>query len=155
VGAFADAVGEHLRTGLEERLPSFDWHTEHYLRRTPVDVAGRSGDRFVAVEVEWRRADPANNAAKLFYYVEDGELDAYDEVAVVQLFSEYYDLASGGVSSKREVAEFVGETAAESVDRVSFHPLTLPVDPPKRGGDPPDGWRDRTDETAGEIASLL
>jgi len=155
VGAFADAVGERLRVGLDERLPSFDWDAEHYLRRTPVDVAGRHGGRFVAVELEWRRADPANNTAKLFCHVEDGELDAYDDVAVVQLFSGYYDLASGGVSSKREVAEFVGETAAESVERVSFHPVTLPVDPPKRGGDRPDGWRDRTDETADEIASLL
>jgi len=174
VGEFADAVRDRLRDGLEERRPSFDWETEHYLRRTPVDVAGRDADRFVAVELEWRRADPANNTAKLFYYAEDGDLDAYDDIAVIQVFSGYYDLASGstsasgagpssgrstdssvGVSSKREVAEFVGETAAESVDRVSFHPLTLAVDPPKRGGERPDGWREATEETVGEIASLL
>ncbi|WP_134668329.1 hypothetical protein [Halorussus marinus] len=155
MGAFADAVRDRLRDGLEQRRPSLDWETERYLRRTPVDVAGRDATRFAAVEVEWRRADPVNNTAKLFYYAEDGELDAYDDVAVIQLFSGYYDLASGGVSSKREVAEFVGETAAESVERVSYRPVALPIEPPKRGGDRPEGWRDRIDETAREIASLL
>ena len=119
-----------------------------------MDVVGTDGDRFVAVELEWRRADPVNNTAKLFYYAEDGAIEE-DEVVICQLFSGYYDLESGGHSSKREVAEFVGETAAESVDRVSFHSLGLPIDPPKRGGDRPEGWRARTDETASEIASLL
>ena len=112
-------------------------------------------DRFVAVELEWRRADPANNTAKLFYHVEAGEMDAYDEVVVCQLFSGYYDLASGGTSSKREVAEFVGETAAESVENVEFHPLRLPIDPPRKGGERPEDWRARIDETAADLASLL
>ena len=155
MGEFADDVRNRLRDALEERRPSLDWGTEHYLRQTPVDVAGRDADRFVAVELEWRRADPANNTAKLFYYASEGELDDYDEIAVYQVFSGYYDLASGGVSSKREVAEFVGETAAESVARVSFHPVTLAIDPPKRGGERPAGWRKRADESAEEIASLL
>ena len=155
MGEFADDVRDRLRSALKERRPSLDWDTEHPIRRTPVDVAGRDADRFVAVELEWRRADPANNTAKLFYYASEGELDDYDEVVVCQLFSGYYDLASGGVSSKREVAEFVGETAAESVARVSFHPVTLAIDPPKRGGERPAGWRARTDESAEEIASLL
>lgn len=155
MGEFADDVRDRLSASLAERRPSLDWTTEHYLRRTPVDVAGRDSDRFVAVELEWRRADPANNTAKLFYYAAEGELDDYDEIAVCQLFSGYYDLASGGASSKREVAEFVGETAAESVERVTFHPVTLPIDPPKRGGDRPEDWQARTDETAEDIASLL
>jgi hypothetical protein len=119
-----------------------------------VDVVGQDGDRFVAVELEWRRADPANNTAKLFYYAADGAIEQ-DEIVVCQLFSGYYDLDSGGMSSKREVAEFVGETAAESVEGVSFHPVGLPIDPPKRGGERPEGWRARTDETAAEIASIL
>ncbi|MFC7081861.1 hypothetical protein [Halorussus caseinilyticus] len=122
MGEFADAVRDRLRDALAERRPSLDWETEYRVRRTPVDVVGTSPDRFVTVEVEWRRADPVNNTAKLFYYADEGEVDEYDEVVVCQLFSGYYDLASGGVSSKREVAEFVGETAAESVEHVSFHP---------------------------------
>jgi hypothetical protein len=155
VGEFADAVGDRLRDALAERRPRFDWETEYYVRRTPVDVVGTDEDRFVAVEVEWRRADPANNTAKLFYYADEGGIEGYDDVVICQLFSGYYDLASGGVSSKREVAEFVGETAAESVEQVAFHPLGLPIDPPKRGGERPEEWRRRADETADEIADLL
>lgn len=155
MGEFAEDVRDRLRDALAERRPGFDWQTEYYLRRTPVDVVGTGEDRFVAVEIEWRRADPANNTAKLFYYADDGELDEHDEVVVCQLFSGYYDLDSGGLSSKREVAEFVGETAAASVERVSFHPLRLPIDPPKRGGERPDDWRARTDDTADGLASLL
>jgi hypothetical protein len=156
VGEFADDVRDRLRDALAERQPSLDWETEHYLRRTPVDVAGTSedDDRFVAVELEWRRADPANNTAKLFYYAKDGAIEQ-DEIVVCQLFSGYYDLDSDGVSSKREVAEFVGETAAESVEGVSFHPLRLAVDPPKKGGNKPEGWQVKTDEAAEKIASLL
>jgi hypothetical protein len=156
MGEFADDVRDRLRDALAERQPSLDWETEHYLRRTPVDVTATSedDDRFVAVELEWRRADPANNTAKLFYYAEDGAIEQ-DEIVVCQLFSGYYDLDSGGVSSKREVAEFVGETAAESVEGVSFHPLRLAVDPPKKGGNKPEGWQVKTDEAAEKIASLL
>ena len=120
-----------------------------------MDVVGRSDDRFVAVEIEWKRADPANNTAKLFYYADEDEFAEYDEIYICQLFSGYYDLASGGVSSKREVAEFVGETAAESVANVSYRSLDLPINPPKRGGERPAEWRARTDETAARIASLL
>jgi hypothetical protein len=161
VGEFAEAVRDRLRNVLAERRPRLDWRTEYRIRQTPVDVVGTAEetnageDRFVAVELEWRRADPANNTAKLFYYAEEDEMDAYDEVVVCQLFSGYYDLASGGTSSKREVAEFVGETAAASVERVAFHPLRLPIDPPKKGGERPEDWRARTDEAADELASLL
>ncbi|USZ66731.1 hypothetical protein NGM10_08245 [Halorussus salilacus] len=155
MGAFADAVRDRLRDALAQRRPSLDWETEYRVRRTPVDVTGRTRERFVAVELEWRRADPANNTAKLFYYADEGEFDEYEEVVVCQLFSGYYDLASGQVSSKREVAEFVGETAAESCARVSYHPLRLPIDPPKRGGERPEDWRARADEAAAEIAARL
>ncbi|UPW02297.1 hypothetical protein M0R88_07010 [Halorussus gelatinilyticus] len=155
MGEFADAVRDRLRDTLAERRPSLDWETECRVRRTPIDVVGTNADRFVAVELEWRRADPANNTAKLFYYADEGAFGEYDDVLVCQLFSGYYDLQSGGVSSKREVAEFVGETAAESVEYVAFHPFRLPIDPPKRGGERPAEWRTRTDETAAEISALF
>jgi hypothetical protein len=99
VGDFAVAARDRIRDTLAERLPRFVWVTEHRIQRPPVDVVGCTDDRFVAVELEWRRADPANNTAKLFYYVDEGELEGYDRIAVFQLFTGYYDLASGGVSS--------------------------------------------------------
>lgn len=157
MGEFAEAVRDRLRNALAKRRPSLDWETEHRIRRTPVDVVGtdEKTDRFVAVELEWRRADPVNNTAKLFYYADEGEMSEYSEVVICQLFSGYYDLASGGVSSKREVAEFVGETAAESVERVAYHPLRLPIDPPKKGGTRPEDWQARTEDAAEEVAALF
>lgn len=155
MGEFADGVRDRLRDALAERRPSLDWETEYRLRRTPVDVVGRDSDRFVALELEWRRADPANNTAKLFYHLSEGDLDDFSEVVVCQVFTGYYDLESGGYSSKREVAAFVGETAADAFERVSFYPVTLPLDPPKHGGARPEKWRRVTDETAADIDSFL
>ncbi|WP_227352920.1 hypothetical protein [Haladaptatus salinisoli] len=140
MGEFAEAARDRIRDTLAERLPRFAWGTEHRIRRTPVDVAGRTDDRFVAVELEWRRADPVNNTAKLFYYVDEGELAEYEQITVFQAFTGYYNLDGGGISSKREVAEFVGNVAAESFERVSFHPVTFGLTPPKRGGEWPEGW---------------
>lgn len=76
-------------------------------------------------------------------------------MVVCQAFSGYYDLESGGVSSKREVAEFVGRTAAASVERVTYRPVALPIDPPKRGGEWPDGWRTAVDEVAGDLVEQV
>ncbi|EFW90666.1 hypothetical protein ZOD2009_18270 [Haladaptatus paucihalophilus DX253] len=151
MGEFAETVRDYVRDTLAERLPRFDWETEHRIRRTPVDVVGRTDDRFVAVELEWRRADSVNNTAKLFYYVDSGDLDRYDRISVVQVFTGYYDLSSGGVSSKREIAEFVGTVTADSFEHVSFSPVTFGLEPPKRGGEWPDGWRAVADETVREI----
>jgi hypothetical protein len=154
MGEFATAVQERLRERLRERRPAYDWETEVYVAGTPVDLAGEQSGRRVLVELEWRRADPADNTAKLFRHLASGELDSR-EVLVVQVFSAYYDLASGGVSSKRENAEFVGTTAAEAFDRLTYRPLDLAIDPPKRGGEWPSDWKRAVDEIAGEIAELL
>lgn len=155
VGEFAETVRDRIRDALAERRPALSWETEHRVRRTPVDVVGTTDRRFVAVELEWRRADPVNNTAKLFYYCSEGDLAEYDEITVVQAFTGYYDLASGGVSSKRETAEFVGRVAADAVDHVAFYPVTVALDPPKRGGEWPDDWQAVADETAREIAELV
>lgn len=155
MGRFAEAVQGHLRDSLTAARPAFEWTTEEYVSGTPVDVAGVAGDRLALIELEWRRADPADNTAKLFRHLTDGALDEYREVTVCQLFTGYYDLATGGVSSKRENAEFVGRVAAERFDRLAYHPLRFDLDPPKRGGEWPDGWRSVADGTATDIASLL
>ncbi len=155
VGEFAETARDHIRDTLAERLPRFDWETEHRIRRTPVDVVGRTDDHFVAVELEWRRADPVNNTAKLFYYVNEAELDSYRRVSVFQVFTGYYDLDSGGVSSKRETAEFVGDVAADSFEHVSFSPVTFGLEPPKRGGEWPENWKLVAEETVRKIVRQM
>ncbi|WP_257299498.1 hypothetical protein [Haloarchaeobius sp. FL176] len=54
-------------------------------------------------------------------------------VVACQAFSAYYDLATGGVSTKRENAAFVGRLAADAFDRVTFQAVEFPVEPPKCG----------------------
>jgi hypothetical protein len=152
VGEFADDVADHLRDSLADRLDSHAWATEHYIGRTPVDVVGE-GDPLLLVELEWRRADPSNNTVKLFRHLVEGDFGG--EVHLVQLFTRYYDLQSGGVSSKRENAEFVGEHIPMTVDDVVYTPLTLAIDPPKRGGERPEGWREAVDSAAERIAGVV
>jgi hypothetical protein len=157
VGEFADALHGALRDALASRDPSRDWQTEWYVRRTPVDVAGVPDDDdddaaapLVLVELEVRRADPANNTVKLARYAADGDFD-HRPVRLVQAFTDYYDLQQTGVSSKRENAEFVGGLAADAVSGFAYDAVSLPVAPPKRGADPPPDWRDAVDAAAAEI----
>ncbi|MDZ7745069.1 MAG: hypothetical protein U5K28_00500 [Halobacteriales archaeon] len=148
MGTFATDVQERLRDALAERRNG-EWATETTIAGTPVDVLGQ-GERTVAVELEWRRADPVNNTAKLFRHLAEETLDG--EILVLQLFSRYYDLQSGGVSSKRENAEFVGRVATDALAGFDYRPLTLDIDPPKRGGDRPEGWRTAVARAATQIA---
>jgi hypothetical protein len=66
MGRFARDVQEHLRDCLETDHPYFEWTMEHYVAGTPVDLFGEDDDNLVCIELEWRRADPADNTAKLF-----------------------------------------------------------------------------------------
>lgn len=152
MGSHADRVSAELAAALAERCPDFAWTTEHYVGQTPVDVAGEGGQR-VFIEIEWRRADPANNTVKLFRHLSAKAIDG--PVSVVQLFTRYYDLQSGGVSSKRKNAEFVGERIASTFERVSYETVTLDIDPPKRGGDLPEGWQAVVADAADGLAGTL
>jgi hypothetical protein len=134
--------------------PGHDWKTEYTIASTPVDVAGHRGAQVVLVELEWRRADPADNTAKLFRYLSEETVTA-DRVVVCQLFTEYYDLASGGSSSKRQNATFVGRVAADALPALSYHPLDVPLAPPKRGGDPPEDWEQAVANAAGAVADTV
>lgn len=69
-----------------------------------------------------------------------------------QVFTRYYDLVSGDISSKRKNAEFVGRVAADALDGLSYRSLTIDVDPPKRGGERPESWQGATDAVAETIA---
>jgi hypothetical protein len=153
VGENAERVQTHLAERLSERIPDADWETEYRVENTPVDVAGNLEDKFVLVELEWRRADPADNAAKIFRHASNR--DEEGDVRVFQVFTRYYELSDGGVSSKRKNAEFVGEAAAESLDGFCYAALTLGIFPPKRGGALPEDWRSEVYETADEIAERL
>jgi hypothetical protein len=154
VGEFADDVAGCLRDALADRLDSHAWATEGYIGRTPVDVVGE-GEPLLLIELEWRRADPSNNTVKLFRHLVEGDFgDDEREVRLVQLFTGYYDLQSSGVSSKRENAEFVGEHIPMTVDGVTYTPLTLEIDPPKRGGERPDGWQAAVEAAAERIEKV-
>jgi hypothetical protein len=126
VGRNAERVQERLLAVLAERASDIEWETEYRVGGTPVDVGGvtQAGELCV-VELEWRRADPADNAAKVFRHpteTVDGK-----EVQVFQIFTRYYELADGGLSSKRKNAEFVGETAAGSLGGLSYTAVSLDV----------------------------
>lgn len=156
MGEHARQVQERLAEGLGSARPDAEWVVERRVGGTPVDVVGETDERLVLVELEWRRADPADNAAKLFRHLADdgalqGTLDGRDAV-VVQVFTRYYDLASGGVSSKRENATFVGAAAAEYLDGVTYRAVDLDVDPPKAGGELSADWTAAVDATVEAIA---
>ena len=154
MGRNADNVAESLADRLRDRLPRLDWATEYGVGSTRVDVAGRGSETVVLVELAWRRADPADNAAKLFRHVENDRFDA-DRIVVVHLFSDYYALAGGGVSSKRRNAEFVGRRAADADRRVVYRPVTLDLDPPTADGDLPDDWTTSVERAADSVADAV
>ncbi|GGM58700.1 hypothetical protein J2752_001147 [Halarchaeum rubridurum] len=166
---FTARVQRALRDALAERLPARTWETEWYARRTPVDVAGApdsDGDAavprsetaaadapLVLVEVEMRRADPANNPVKLARYADEGDFER--PVVLVQLFSDYYDLETGGVSSKRENAAFVGRLATAHVEGFTYAARDLALSPPKHGADPDGEWESAVRDAADAVTSLL
>lgn len=160
MGEHASQVQSALRARLAAAFPSLDWQVEYDVGGAPVDVAGRSESVFVLVELEWRRADPVDNTASLFrHLVADGSESALDEAAerivVVQLFTAYYDLVRGGVSSKRRNAEFVGDRIAASVPHVSYHGLSLPLSPPRADGDLPDDWATAVDTVVESVCGAV
>lgn len=154
MGAFARDVQKRLRNHLNTEHSRFHWSVEHTVAGTPVDVVGEDEDTLVCIELEWRRADPANNTAKLFRHLSDETLTA-TSVIFCQIFSDYYDLKSGGVSSKRLNAEFVGQVASDALPGLSYHPVEFAMVPPKRNAARPENWQAVADDTAALIAPLL
>jgi hypothetical protein len=72
MGEFASTVQEFLRDELATARPTLEWHTEYRIAGTPVDIAGVGAEELTLVELEWRRADPADNTAKLFRHLDAG-----------------------------------------------------------------------------------
>lgn len=156
MGRAVEQVAEGLRDRLAARLDRFHWTTEYLVGRTPVDVAGegREADHLVLVELEWRRADPANNPVKLYRHVVEGTVTA-EQVTLIQAFSGYYDLADGGVSSKRLNAEFAGTRLSRTVAGATYLSTSLPLSPRRGAADPPDGWREAVATVADTVATEL
>jgi len=154
MGEFADEVVYRLQDHLAQLCSSYEWNTEYLIAETPVDIAGIDDDQYVLIELEWRRADPADNAAKIFRHLSTREVST-NQVRVVQLFTNHYNLVSGGVSSKRKNAEFVGKTAAELLDHLIYYPIDFEIDPPKSGESRPPEWKNVTNSTAEKIAAII
>lgn len=154
MGAFADDVVDRLKNRLNQKATSHDWEAEYRISGTPVDLAGITANSHILIELEWRRADPADNTAKIFRHL-SGSSPIKESTTVIQLFTNYYDLASGGVSSKRKNAEFVGSVASESLDDLRYCPVEFDIDPPKAGGEMPPIWKEETDSMAASLSDMI
>jgi len=155
MGKFATAVQEHLCSSLSEKYTNQTWKTEYKIAGTPVDIAGNSNNnQLYLIELEWRRADPADNAAKLFRHFDEGEIEA-EHVTVFHIFTKHYELIRGGSSSKRKNAEFVGQMAAKTFDRLSYSPIEFDLDPPKRGIEWPENWKKAADEVVNSLCDKI
>lgn len=154
MGELASKFQSVLCDQLSESYPSLDWKTEHRIAGTPVDVAGIGDEILFLVELEWRRADPADNSAKLFRHLTTGQVDQ-NHITVIQIFTGYYDLATGGVSSKRKNAEFIGHIAEDAIETLSYYPVNFDSEPPKRGNDWEVDWKASAEKTLSEISSRV
>ena len=154
MGEFAEAIQEYLHESLSEKHPSIDWHTEYDIGSSPVDLAGEALNRIYLIELEWRRADPADNAAKIFPYLDINAIEA-TRVTVLQVFTQFYNLKRGGVKSKQKNAEFVDSVAADAYEEFSYTVITFPLDPPKRSAEWPNDWQDIADTAVSTIADSV
>lgn len=153
MGKFATTVQSYLCDRFAEACPEQNWETEHHIAGTPVDIAGFSDDFILLIELEWRRADPADNSAKLFRHLDQNEV-MQSNVVVIQVFTAYYDLVRGGVSSKRKNAEFVGQAAENTVDQLSYYPVNFDLKPPMRDEDWPDEWKQAANDVVERIKCM-
>ncbi len=154
MGEFATAVQNYLCNSLAEEYPTIDWITEYPVAGTPVDTSGCDNNQLYLIELEWRRADPADNAAKLFRHFDAGEIEV-EQVTVFHIFTRHYELSRGGFSSKRKNAEFVGQMAAETFDQLSYSPIEFNLDPPKRGTEWPEDWKKVTDDAVDSLCDEI
>jgi hypothetical protein len=154
MGEFAKTVQNHLCDSLAEQYPTIRWSTEYSINGTPVDIGGRNDNHVYLIELEWRRADPADNAAKIFRYI-DADEDDIKQITVFQIFTNYYELSSGGISSKRKNAEFVGRMAAQAFDQLSYSPIGFDLAPPKRGENWPNTWKAIADKTVTKLSGEI
>ena len=154
MGKLASTFQSYLRSQLSESHTPLDWKTEHRIAGTPVDVVGIGDETIILIELEWRRADPADNSAKLFRHIDAGHIDQ-SRVIAIQIFTGYYNLASGGISSKRKNAEFIGHIAEDAIGTLTYCSVDFELEPPKRGNDWEEDWKTFARETISEISERI
>lgn len=154
MGKIATRIQRELAELLKREYQETDWQVEQEVAGTPVDIYGKTDHHSIMIELEWRRADPADNTAKLFRHLEEGSLNS-SNILVLQLFTEYYDLSRGGVSSKRKNAEFIGQKAAEASDRFEYSAVDFRLDPPKGDTELQDGWQSSVQVVADSVSSTV
>ena len=154
MGEFAKAVQNYICELLAEQYPEGNWQTEFNIGGTSVDIGGSNEDYQYIIELEWKRADPANNTAKIFRHLQDEQLEA-ECIVFFQIFTDYYGLSHGGISSKRKNAEFVGKIAAQTFEKLSYSIVAFDMDPPKRGESWPDTWKESANETANILCNEI
>lgn len=154
MGELATEFQSYLCNQLSESYPSLDWKTEHHIAGTPIDIAGVGDEVLLLIELEWRRADPADNSAKLFRHLTTGQVEQ-NHVTVVQVFTGYYDLATGGVSSKRKNAEFIGHIAEDAIDSLSYYSVDFDPEPPTQGNDWKEDWKTSAKDTLSVVSNRV
>jgi hypothetical protein len=154
MGEFAETVQDYICEALSESYHTGIWETEFTINGTPVDIGGSYDNHLYLFELEWRRADPSDNAAKIFRHLQTDEI-ANEHITLFHIFTDYYELSRGGVSSKRENAEFIGETAAQAHEKLSYYPIDFDMDPPKRGEEWPDIWKETADRTVAALCNKI
>lgn len=66
MGDFANDVTQRLMQLLSKDLSEFNWESEYRIGGKPVDIVGVKSAHYILVELEWHRADPADNVAGIF-----------------------------------------------------------------------------------------
>lgn len=150
MGHFSRLAQSYFLKKLTNCYTACKWEKEYSIAGTPVDLAGTCDEVLILIELEWRRADPADNSAKLFRHLSTGQIE-FSNIIVIQVFTAYYDLAQGGVSSKRKNAEFVGQVAADAIDHLSYYSVDFDLEPPKRGQEWQDDWQSAAESTVNKV----
>jgi len=84
-----------------------------------IDVYATLSEFVCIVEAELKRADPVNNVAKIYRYLEEkGSEFEGKKLIFIHAFSPYYD--KGGALTKKKNAEFVGNKMSKEYKDLAY-----------------------------------
>jgi len=125
---FTRLFQDRLRDELSKRIKGYEiyprerWLSIEGKRVIPIDIALKSKDTQVFIEIESHRADPSNNVAKIPYWLQHNT--EKKKVIMIQLFSSYYNRHK----IKRAVAEHLGKLVMEKyVDLFVYKALSMDI----------------------------
>jgi len=111
-------VRKQLSRFLHQHL-HIEWGSYNLPGFGKMDLYAISPKYICIVEVELKRADPVNNVAKIYRYLEeDCSKFQGKKVIFVHAFSPYY--SNGGGLTKRKTAEFIGNKMSERYENVAY-----------------------------------